>query len=209
MIAYTFDAAIQSRFIDKTILSTDSAPIADLAKATIIEVPFMRPTHLSADHTPTAVVIKHALSYFDKQSQHYDTICLLQPTCPFRSSGFADRCIQAFEASGADCLFSVKKVPHEYNPHWVFTPGTDGFLQVSTGDTTIIPNRQLLPPAYARDGSVYVFKADNIRHLNSIYGNTISYLESDSLWHVNIDTAADWDQAEMIAELATTQVYQR
>jgi CMP-N,N'-diacetyllegionaminic acid synthase len=167
----------------------------------MIEVPFMRPSHLSADHTPTVEVIKHALNYFARKGNSYDTVCLLQPTCPFRSAGFADKCIKAFIDSGADCLFSVKRVPHEFNPHWVFTPGADGFLQISTGDESIIPNRQLLPPAYARDGSVYVFKAENILLHNNLYGKSISYLESDSPWHVNIDTAEDWKQAEKIAVL--------
>ena len=48
---------------------------------------------------------------------------------------------------------------------------------------------------------MYVFKADNIRHKNSIYGDTIAYLESDSLWHINIDTKEDWQKAEMIANM--------
>ena len=135
------------------------------------------------------------------KESYYDNICLLQPTCPFRSEGFVDKCFENFVASGADCLVSVKKVPHEYNPHWVFEPDECGFLKIATGEEKIIPSRQLLPPAFARDGSVYIFKADNIRQHNSIYGNTISYLESDNLWHVNIDTTEDWKRAEMIANM--------
>lgn len=200
LIAYTFDAAMQSKLADKTILTTDSVDIAALASSTMIEVPFMRPQHLAADHTPTAAVIQHAIRFFDNKGEQYDTICLLQPTCPFRSKGFVDKCLTAFANSGADCLFSVKQVPHEYNPHWVFVPGNDGFLKISTGDENIIPNRQLLPPAYARDGSVYVFKADNIRLHNSIYGQSISYLESDCLQHINIDIPEDWERAEVMAE---------
>ena len=198
LIVYTFDAAKQSKLIDRTIISTDSSDIAKVAVTNNIEVPFTRPPHLSADHTPTSTVIKHAIDFFDGMGEYYDTICLLQATCPFRNTGFVDKSLVAFKDSGADCLFSVKKVPHEYNPHWVFVPGNDGFLEISTGDEKIIPNRQLLPPAYARDGSVYVFKADNIRHHHSIYGRTISYLESDCERHVNIDTMEDWGKAEMM-----------
>jgi CMP-N-acetylneuraminic acid synthetase len=58
-----------------------------------------------------------------------------------------------------------------------------------------------LPPAFARDGSVYVFKADNVRNNNSIYGDTISYVESSHMWHINIDTQDDWNKAEMIATM--------
>lgn len=182
-------------------LNTDSSQIAESVVSPIIEVPFLRPTHLATDTTPTVEVIKHTLEFFDSRGEFFDNICLLQPTCPFRSAGFVDQCIENFIASGADCLVSVKKVPHEYNPHWVFEADENGFLTIATGDKTIIPSRQLLPPAFARDGSVYVFKADNIRRLNSIYGQTISYLESGHLWHVNIDTTKDWKRAEMIASM--------
>ncbi len=201
LIKYTFDAAAESKLIDKTILTTDSLRIAETARSTSVEVPFMRPVGLSLDTTPTADVIKHALNFFDSRGEFYDIICLLQPTCPFRNKGCIDRCIENFITSGADCLVSVKKVPHEYNPQWVFEADDTGFLKIATGDKKIIPSRHLLPAAFARDESVYVFKADNIRKQNSIYGDTISYLETDSLWHINIDTAEDWQRAEMIANM--------
>lgn len=201
LIHYTFDAALQSRFLDKVILSTDSTTIAQCAINTSIEVPFIRPKHLAHDTTPTLEVIKHALNYFDDKGHYFDHICLLQPTCPFRSEGFVDDCFQQFISSGADCLVSVKEVPHEYNPHWVFEADSSGYLKVATGEETIIPSRQLLPKSFARDGSVYIFKTDNIRRQNSIFGKTISYLKSDHAWNVNIDTADDWKRAEMIAKM--------
>lgn len=166
-----------------------------------MQVPFIRPAYLANDTTPTIEVIKHALKFFDDRGEHYDNIVLLQATCPFRSKGFVDKCIESFVGSNADCLVSVKKVPHEYNPHWVFEADTNGHLKIATGEEKIIPSRQLLPKAFARDGSVYVFKANNIRYKNSIYGDSISYVESDSLWHINIDTKEDWQRAEMIANM--------
>lgn len=199
LIQYTYDAALDARFVDKAILTTNSAEIAASAKAANICVPFLRPPHLALDNTPTLDVIEHAINFFDNAGQHFDVVTLLQPTCPFRGAGFVDRCIAHFIASGADSLVSVKPVPHEYNPHWVFEPDQHNLLTISTGEATIIPSRQLLPKAFVRDGSVYVFKADNIRNQQSIYGQSIAYLQSDNLWHVNIDTADDWKRAELIA----------
>lgn len=201
LIHYTFDAAIGADLINRIVLSTDSVSIARSAAGTPVEVPFIRPAHLAQDNSPTVDVIKHALEYFDNQGEYFDNICLLQATCPFRSPGFVNRCIRQFISSGADCLVSVKQVPHEFNPHWVFESDTEGFLTIATGDKTIVPSRQLLPKAFARDGSVYVFKADNIRNKHTIYGKSITYLESDHLWHVNIDTSEDWNRAEMIANM--------
>ena len=187
--------------LDKAILTTDCSSIAHSARGWDVQVPFIRPAYLANDTTPTIEVIKHAINFFDDRGEYYDNVILLQATCPFRSKGFVDKCIESFVGSNADCLVSVKKVPHEYNPHWVFEADNNGHLKIATGEEKIIPSRQLLPKAFARDGSVYVFKADNIRHKNSIYGDSISYVESDSLWHINIDTKEDWQRAEMIANM--------
>ena len=201
LIEYTFEAAQESLLLDKSILTTDCSAISQSARGWNIQVPFIRPAHLANDTTPTVEVIKHAIKFFDDREEYFDNVILLQATCPFRSKGFVDSCIESFIGSNADCLVSVKKVPHEYNPHWVFESDYNGYLKIATGEAAIIPSRQLLPQAFARDGSVYVFKADNIRHKNSIYGDTIAYLESDSLWHINIDTKEDWQKAEMIANM--------
>jgi CMP-N,N'-diacetyllegionaminic acid synthase len=201
LLEYTYEAALSSKLIDNTILSTDSEIIAESAYPYRIEVPFIRPPHLAKDDTPTLPVIKHVIDYFEKLGEQYDNIVLLQPTCPFRERGFVDKCIEHFIATQADSLCSVRKVPHEYNPHWVFETDDAGFLKVATGDEAVIPSRQLLPPAFARDGSVYVFKADNISKYNSIYGKKMAYLESENLLHINIDTREDWAKAEMMAHI--------
>ena len=203
LIQYTFDAALESQFLDRIVLSTDSLIIAQTAKDTSIQVPFLRPGHLATDTTPTFEVVNHALQFFDNKNIFYDNICLLQPTCPFRSKGFVDKCFEHFVASDADCLVSVKEVPHEFNPHWVFVPDTAGYLKIATGDENIITSRQLLPKSFARDGSVYIFKADNLRKGNSIFGESIAYLQSEHSWHVNIDTFEDWERAETIASMVS------
>ncbi|WP_207491894.1 cytidylyltransferase domain-containing protein [Aridibaculum aurantiacum] len=200
LIHYTIEAALSSSLLDNTIISTDSEKIAAMVKGTGVKVPFIRPANLAQDNTPTFHVIKHAIQFFDCLGEMYDNVVLLQPTCPFREMGFVDRCIEHFVATGADSLVSVQKVPHQYNPHWVFEPNLNGFLKIATGEEKIIPSRQQLPDAFVRDGSVYVFKADSLRHSHNMYGHNIAMLESTSPYHVNIDTPADWEVAEALAE---------
>lgn len=200
LINYTFEAAIHSRHIHHTILTTDCTEMAALAKSFNIDVPFIRPSHLAQDDTPTLPVIQHAVSFLAAQGKVFDNIILLQPTTPFRKPGFVDECIEAFLEKEADSLVSVQPVPHAYNPHWVFEDDGSGILHIATGEEHIIPSRQLLPKAYVRDGSVYVFKVDNLQH-NSLYGKKIAYKQSDDLFHVNIDTPQDWQHAELIAQM--------
>ena len=144
-----------------------------------MEVPFMRPSNLAADKSPTLPVIKHALEFLRTLGETYDAVCLLQVTSPFREEGLIDQAINEFIKSGADALVSVLSVPHEYNPHWVFEPNNDGFLKIATGENEIIPRRQELPPAFIRDGAIYITKTKVIEEQNSLYGEKLAYVETD------------------------------
>jgi CMP-N,N'-diacetyllegionaminic acid synthase len=200
LIQYTIEAAQKSALLSKIIVSTDSDLIASTVSPLGVEVPFMRPADLAQDTTPTLPVIQHALKFFETKGFTYDAVCLLQVTSPFRPIGFIDNAIRKFKATDADCLVSVLRVPAEYNPHWVFEPDNDGMLKIATGEKSIIPRRQDLPPAFFRDGSVYITTSSVILHENSLYGTRISFIESDPGFHVNIDTPDDWRKAERILE---------
>ncbi|MDP3358904.1 MAG: acylneuraminate cytidylyltransferase family protein [Lutibacter sp.] len=196
LIAYTIQAAKKAKLLTETILSTDSDEIIQVAQTYGLEVPFKRPASLATDESPTILTVLHALDYFSAKGIKFDAVCLLQVTNPFRTSEFIDQAIEKFKNSKADSLISVLKVPHEFNPHWVFEENPTGNLKISTGETEIIPRRQALPTAYYRDGSIYITKTEVLLNQKSFYGKSIAYLEADELIHVNIDTLADWEKAE-------------
>lgn len=195
LLSYTANAANQSKLLHKTILSSDDTAIIDVAKKKQIEVPFVRPNELANDTATSISVVQHALEYMESIGEYYDAVCLLQPTSPFREKGFIDAAIQKFIAEDADALVSVLPVPHEYNPHWVFEQNNSGFLQIATGEKTIISRRQDLPKSYFRDGSVYITKTEIIKN-GSFYGEKLSFIESNPDFYVNIDTLKDWEIAE-------------
>jgi CMP-N,N'-diacetyllegionaminic acid synthase len=194
LLAYTAKSALASKQLSKVILSSDCQEIANVAQQFGIEVPFLRPNHLASDTASSIDLVQHAVTYLESQEEYYDAICLLQPTSPFRKKGFIDKAIEKFINEAADALVSVLPVPHEFNPHWVFESNNKGFLHLATGDTEIIKRRQDLPPAYFRDGSIYITKTTVIKN-GSFYGNKLSYIENDADFYVNVDTLKDWDKA--------------
>lgn len=201
LLQYAVEAALSSRSITHTLVSTNDVAIQQVALAAGAEAPFLRPAALAQDDTPTLPVVQHALRWLlENEQQHFDFVCLLQPTSPFRPAGFIDRAVEKLLSSGADSLVSVLPVPPEYNPHWVFEPDADGMLRIATGESHIIPRRQALPSAFFRDGALYLSKTSAILQENSLYGKRITYLESDPANHCNIDTMDDWQQAEKMAE---------
>ena len=128
----------------------------------------------------------------------YDAICLLQPTNPLRSSDLIDACVSRFEESGADAVVTVLPVPCKYNPHWVYFQDMDGVLHLATGEQSPISRRQDLPPAFHREGSVYVTRRNVLMDGNSLFGEKLVGFLVDPAQSVNIDSLADWERAETL-----------
>lgn len=200
LLAYTTEIALQSKLLTEVMVSSEDDKINEIAKTLGVQEPFVRPTELAQDNTPTIDVIIHALEWYKNKNIFFDAVCLLQVTSPFRTVAFLDKAIEKFIQTGCDSLVSVQKVPHEYNPHWTFEMNPDGNLKIATGETKIIPRRQELPIAYHRDGSIYITKTKVLLEQHSLYGKSISYIESDPEFYVNIDTMDDWDKAEMMVK---------
>lgn len=200
LLQYTSDIALQSKVLSKTIVSTDSDQISRVAKSLGLEVPFLRPANLAEDATPTLPVILHALDFLEDQREVFDAVCLLQTTSPFRSIEFLDKALDSFMNSQFDSFVSVLEIPHEYNPHWAFESNENNELFIATGEKSIIPRRQELPKSYFRDGSIYITKTEVLKEQNSLFGNSLGFIVSDSENYVNIDTLEDWNKAELIAK---------
>ncbi|CAM4153993.1 cytidylyltransferase domain-containing protein [Gillisia hiemivivida] len=198
LLHYTIEVAKASKLLSKVILSSDDPEIIEVAEKAGIEVPFIRPENLAQDDTPSLAVIKHALDFFKNKNEEFDAICLLQVTSPFRDENLIDKSIEKFKNEDLDCLISVREVPNEFNPHWIFEPDEHNQLKISTGDKKMIPRRQELPKAFFRDGALYITRSDVILKQNSLYGKSIGYIESKNDFYVNIDTPKDWIEAEKI-----------
>lgn len=200
LLQYTIEAALGATQLDRVVFSSEDATLMQLAKSLGVDVPFERPKHLSEDTSSSLGVVQHALQTLSELGEEYDAVCLLQVTTPFRTAQFIDTAVSKFKSAHTDSLLSVLQVPHEFNPHWTFKVSEKGTLQLATGESEIIKRRQELPPAYYRDGSIYITKSNVILEGNSLYGNTISYIESNPEYHVNIDTMDDWEKAVRLAE---------
>lgn len=199
LIAHAIAQGNQCPEIARCIVSTDDEEIARVARAWEGEVPFMRPAELATDQAPTLGVIRHALTTLAAAGDRYDAVCLLQTTNPGRTIEDISGAVRRFRESGADSLITVVPVPHEYNPHWVYEPDASGrYLRIATGEHTIIPRRQELPPAYIRNGAVYLTKTSVLLEQNSLYGDRTAYFVMPTDNYVNLDTPEDWNQAETL-----------
>lgn len=197
LLQYTVEAGLAAKRLSRLVLSTEDEEIAEVGRRCGVDVPFMRPADLARDDTPTLPVLQYTVRMLEEQEDRYDAICLLQPTNPLRRPEHIDGCIELMERESADAVVTVLPVPAEYNPHWVFFE-EDGLLALSTGESAPIPRRQELPPAFHREGSVYVTRRDVLMEQNSLYGRRLAGFLMDPAWRVNIDGPEDWQRAEAL-----------
>jgi CMP-N,N'-diacetyllegionaminic acid synthase len=198
LLWYTAQAALGAALLTRTILTTEDAEIAAIGRECGLDVPFMRPPELALDTTAMLPVVQHAVQTLEAAGEHYDAICLLQPTNPLRRADDIDACVRLLTEREADSVFTMLAVPHEHNPHWVYFADTAGWLRLSTGEAAPIPRRQALPPAFHREGSVYVTRREVLIAQNSLYGTRVVGHLLDPSRSVNIDTLDDWARAEAV-----------
>lgn len=198
LLQYTAEAALAARLLTRVVLSTDDTEIAEVGARCGLDVPFLRPGELSGDATPSLPVVRHAVREVEAVDGSYEAICLLQPTHPLRCPELIDACIEALEAGDFDAIVTILPVPVTYNPHWTYFRSDDGRLRLSTGGAEPVARRQDLPPAYHREGSVYVTRRDILMEDQSLYGARLGGHAVDPKWSVNIDGPEDWERAEAL-----------
>lgn len=198
LLQYTAEAALAAHRLSQVILSTEDNEIAEIGRRCGLNVPFLRPAELAQDDTPTLPVVQHAVRWMDACGEHFDAICLLQPTNPLRQPQVIDACIERLEQNDVDAVVTILPVPAEYNPHWVYFQDEDGLLRLSTGEVNPITRRQSLPVAFHREGSVYVTRRNLVMEQNSLCGRSLVGYPLDAEQCVNIDSLEDWERAERL-----------
>ena len=165
LIAWTIEAALAARRIDRYVVSTEDDEIATVARRCGAEV-LMRPPELAADDVDTLAVLQHALA-----SGPADTLVLLQATSPVRDVDLVDRCIERFLREGADSLAT-------------------GFVCTQTEYGKNDRRRQDIEGFFCDDGNVYVMRADLVR-AGDRYGARIERAVLDRDQNIDIDDEFD------------------
>lgn len=191
LLAYTADAALGSRVLTRTVVSTDDEAIAAAARSLGLEVPFRRPATLAADDTPMLPVLQHALR--EVGADLFDAVVLLQPTSPLRRSGHIDEAVRLLESSGADSVVSVLEVPHQFSPVSVMRLDEGRLHAYLDGPT--VTRRQDKPRVFARNGPAVLAVRAGVLAGGSLYGEDVRALVMSAADSVDIDSAADIEYA--------------
>lgn len=192
LIAYSIAASLASKYIDKTVVSTDSMEIAKIAKEYGASVPFMRPKILASDCAKTIEVVLHAINMLKTEGEKFDILILLQPTQPLRTTDDIDAAIELFFERGECSLVSVSSV--EDHPLLIRTVNADGNLS-SLLDENSTCRRQDMKSYYKVNGCIYINCINELSEETSFNDNRTAFImKSDH--SVDIDEIKDIYLAE-------------
>jgi CMP-N-acetylneuraminic acid synthetase len=197
LIAYTIEAALRSKLLDKVVVSTDDEEIREIALQYGAEVPFLRPAEISQDQSGDLPVIRHVLEWYkENYQQQFEKIVYLRPTTPFKTGQLIDRCLEACGKGFFTGFRTVTKVEGVHHPYWMYK-AEGGELQtfVEDVDLTKYYRRQLLPDCFRLNGVVDIVLAETLDS-DSLYGSRIGFEVLDEKTSVDIDTEFDFRMCE-------------
>jgi N-acylneuraminate cytidylyltransferase/CMP-N,N'-diacetyllegionaminic acid synthase len=195
LIQWTIEAALNSKMIDRVILSTDDEEIAEICKPLGIEIPFLRPKYLAEDDS---LAIDNYIYTMDRLTNEFsnikDEFIVLLPTSPFRDHQDIDSAIEMFYNTEADSLISCCELEHPIE--WTLSLNKNSkILDINSKN---LKNRQDYVQRYKPNGAMYVLKTSNLKKHKTYYSERSYAYVMEAEKSIDIDTSLDFYFAEFL-----------
>ncbi len=207
LMAWSIEAALESGMFDTVMVSTDSEEYAEIAREWGAEVPFLRSEATSQDNSNSWDVVAEVISEYKKLGREFDTLMLLQPTSPLRSSEDIRGAYSLFEQKCGTAVVGACEC--EFNPLLAtrFGPslsyGSDRQIIREAFDDKYNAKgaylrRQWLPSFYRLNGSMYIVNVGRFVKNHDIYDeNCYPYIMPQEN-SIDVDTELDFVIAEAV-----------
>lgn len=193
ILAYSIEAALQSKLFDAVIVSTEDEEIAETAKKYGAEVPFFRSEKTAGDFATTNDVLLEVLLEYQKRGQEFDIGCCIYPTAPFVTGEKLKDAWEQFSKSDADTLIPVVAFSYPPQRAMVIQEGRLIFKYPKYLDS----RSQDLQQHYHDAGQFYFFRTKAFCYNQKLMvGNILPYLISE-MEVQDIDNETDWEIAEI------------
>ena len=192
LIAWSIEAGLNSKYIDKVVVSSDDDEILNISSNFGAET-IKRPVELASDTATTFDAIKHTIENVEK----YDYIVLLQPTSPLRNAKHIDEAIELLEIKNADAVVSVCEMDH--SPLWSNTLPEDGNMRSFLREEILNKRSQDLEKYYRLNGAIYICKTEKLLENKSFFlkENIFAY-KMDGKNSIDIDEEIDFKIAQVL-----------
>ena len=200
LLSYPITASLKSKYIDTTVLSTDSKEYAIIGMNHGALTPFLRPDSLADDKSTSFDAIKHAIDFFHAKNDIYDYVILLEPTSPLTETVDIDSAIENLlnNKDNLSSLVSISEIGSTH-PAFCFKVNDKNLITPLDNNQDIeMSRRQDLEKLYFCDGSLYISEINDLMQYKSFYHKkTMGYIVP--AWKsYEIDTELDFFLVEQI-----------
>lgn len=197
ILAYSIEAALNSKKFDTVMVSTDDKEIADIAIEYGAEVPFFRSEKTSDDFATTNDVLLEVIDEYEKRGEFFDVLGCLYPTAPFITATKIRKGVEMLLDSAADTLIPV--VEFSYPPQRAMHE-IEGYV------TPIYPENldvrsQDLEKHYHDVGQFYITKVGRYKENKRLMAGKVLPMFVSEMEVQDIDNQIDWELAELKYQL--------
>ena len=198
LMAYTIEAALSSEQFDEVMVSTDSEKYAEIAKSFGAKVPFLRSAETSTDKASSWDTVAEVLCRYAENSRTFDSLCLLQPTSPFRTAEDINNAYELYNSKANFAVISVCEAEH--SPLWCGRlPESGEFLNFINQEA--MKQRQAGGKFYRLNGAIYIVNCEKFKTDRYFYqSGSFAYIMPQER-SIDIDTNIDFKYAEFLMNI--------
>lgn len=200
LLVWTLEAALNSRYIDRVIVSTDDGEIASVARQFGVDVPFIRPEYLATGHAKSIDVVLHALDNCSCSPKEYVYLVLLQPTSPLRTSTHIDEAVELVFSERLNGAIGVTEIEHPLE--WSNTLPYDLSMSDFFDRQAVEKRSQELPKRYRINGAIYICNVQQVIEQKTLFlRSSLKAFVMKSEDSIDIDTEFDLKVAQYLVSL--------
>ena len=197
MVGRAVKCALESKVLDRVLVSTDDEDIRREALLYKAEVPFLRPKHLADDYASIEDTVAHAIEAFEKHiNGRVSIIAIIEPTNPFRTPAKLREAVYLFQTGRYKSVISV--CPLERAPQNIFVKG-DVLTPFIEKPKVRFKRRQDMKHLCRLSSVVYVLDRDDFLKNKKLILFPLGFVDTTNIEAINIDEELDLDFADFIA----------
>ena len=201
LLGHAVEVALDSKSLQRVIVSTDDHEIAEAAISYGAEAPFLRPVELAQDDSPELDAWRHALKFLENEHQNpqIDVFVSVPTTSPLRLSSDIDRCVETLIQSQADIVLTIKKATR--NPYFnMIQKNSQGKWRLCKGASGEINQRQFAPEVFEITTVAYAARPAYIMSTDSLLDGDIEGCIIPEERTIDIDSEHDLLIAELLMQ---------
>jgi pseudaminic acid cytidylyltransferase len=193
IIAYSIQAAIDSKLFDEIMVSTDDDEIAAIAKRYGASVPFMRSEKNADDYATTSDVLIEVIHAYQLKNMHFDFVCCIYPTAPLVNSLKIEEAFEVLNTKKFDSVFPVTRFSY---PILRSLKMEEGSVQMNWPEY-LKSRSQDLAPSFHDSGQFYWINVNKFLQSKDVLSTHCGGVEVSEMEVQDIDTETDWKLAEL------------